>query len=350
MAAPVRIAFFDTKPYDRKSFDAANARYGFDIRYFESRLTPDSAAMAEGADAVCVFVNGDAGQETIHRLHRLGVKLIALRCAGYNNVDLPAAAGKIDVVRVPEYSPYAVAEYTLALLLCLNRKLHRAFCRVRENNFSINGFLGFDLHGKTLGIIGTGKIGRTFAKLMTGFGMKLLAYDPYPNEQAARGLGLEYTDLDTLFRESDIISLHCPLTPENKYIISAQSIAKMKDGVMILNTSRGKLIRTADLIGALKTGKIGAAGLDVYEEETDYFFEDRSDEAVGDDILARLMTFPNVMITSHQAFFTKEAIRSIADTTLNNIRLYFTTGEMPNGICAVCDGRKCPGCPKRRQV
>jgi len=348
MNNPVRIAFFDTKPYDRKSFDEANVRYGFDIRYFESRLTPASAAMAEGADAVCAFVNGNIGRETVDRLHQLGVKLIAMRCAGYNNVDLPAADGKIDVVRVPEYSPYAVAEYTLALLLCLNRKLHRAFCRVRENNFSINGFLGFDLHGKTLGIVGTGKIGRTFAKLMTGFGMRLLAYDLYPNQQAASELGLEYVGLETLYRESDVISLHCPLTPENKFMISGKSIAMMKDGVVLINTSRGKLIRTADLIEGLKSGRIGAAGLDVYEEETDYFFEDLSDSAVDDDTLARLMTFPNVLITSHQAFFTKEAIGNIAGTTLENIKLYFTTGDMPNGICSKCSGGRCPHCKKRQ--
>lgn len=344
----LKIAFFDTKPYDRKSFESLNADFGFEISYHEAKLGPDTVSVADGADAVCAFVNDNLGAETIEGLVKRGIRLIAMRCAGYNNVDLPAASGRIDVVRVPEYSPHAVAEYSLGLLLCLNRSLHRAFCRVRENNFSINGFLGFDLHGKTVGIIGTGKIGRAFAGVLQGFGVRILAYDVYPNAEAAKTLHMEYVDLETLYRESDVISLHCPLTPDNLHMINASSLAMMKHGVMLINTSRGKLIDSSALINALKTGQVGSAGLDVYEEETDYFFEDRSDAAIQDDILARLMTFPNVLITSHQAFFTHEAIRNIAETTLGNIRMYFESGDMPNGICNHCSGGKCPHCRKTK--
>jgi len=341
----IKIAFFDTKPYDRLSFSAVNKAFGFDIAYHEARLMPDTARIAQGADVVCAFVNDDLSAATLNILCENKVKLIALRCAGYNNIDLPAAAGRIKVVRVPEYSPFAVAEYTLSLLLCLNRCLHRAFCRVRENNFSINGFLGFDVHGKTVGIVGTGKIGRTFAGLLQGFGVKILAYDPFPHPEAAK-LNMQYVSLDQLYAESDIISLHCPLTPENKYMINHQSIQRMKDGVMLVNTSRGGLIHTQSLIDALKTGKIGSAGLDVYEEETEYFFEDLSGSAIKDDVLARLLTFPNVLITSHQAFFTREAINNIATTTLQNIKSFWADGSLPNGICEKCSAGKCPSCPK----
>ncbi len=341
----MKIAFFDTKPYDRLAFTTANAapQYGFDIAFYETRLTPDSASMAAGCDCVCAFVNDDLRGETLQRLNAAGVKLVALRCAGYNNVDLPVAQGMMDVVRVPDYSPNAIAEYTLAMILCLNRKLHRAFCRVREGNFSINGFLGFDLHGKTIGVVGTGKIGRTFINLLSGFGVRVLAFDPFPGKPDP---AFEYTDFETLLKESDIISLHCPLTPENVHLFSNEQFAQMKPGAMLINTSRGKLVHTAALIEALKKGHIGAAALDVYEEETDYFFEDRSNDAIGDDVLARLTTFPNVLITSHQAFFTREAIENIARTTLENIRLYFTDGEMPNGICEHCRGGKCAKCKK----
>ncbi len=342
----IRIDFFDTKPYDRKSFEEMNRHYGFNLVFHETRIAPDTASIAAGADAVCVFANGDLGAETVDILAGCGVRLIALRCAGYNNVDLPAACSRMGVVRVPEYSPYAVAEYALSLLLCLNRSLHRAFCRVRENNFSINGLLGFDLHGKTVGIIGTGKIGRTFAGILQGFGVRILAYDLYPDADAAAGLNLEYVELEQLYRESDVISLHCPLTPDNRHMINRTALGLMKHGVMIINTSRGKLIDTAALIEALKSGKAGAAGLDVYEEETDYFFEDCSDCAVQDDVLARLMTFPNVIITSHQAFFTREAITNIARITLENVRIFFESGEMPNGICNHCSGGRCRHCKK----
>lgn len=339
----VKIAFFDTKPYDRLSFDSMKDRYGFEIDYFESRLTPVSAKLAEGHEVVCAFVNDDISAATVEQLIQCGVKLIAMRCAGFNNVDLAAACHRLDVVRVPKYSPYAVAEYTLGLLLCLNRCLHRAFCRIRENNFSINGFLGFDVHGKTVGIIGTGKIGQTFAEVLQGFGVRILAYDPYPNEKTAAEYHMEYVELEQLYRESDIISLHCPLTPENRYLINPESIAMMKRGVIILNTSRGKLVDTQALIDALKTGQVGGAGLDVYEEEADYFFEDRSDKAIADDVLARLMTFPNVLVTSHQAFFTKEAMTNIAEITLDNIRDFSEGKPLKNGICADCKDHPCAG-------
>lgn len=322
----IHVAFFDTKPYDRKFFSEANTqeKFGFSLEFYETRLTRRSVRIAEGADAVCAFVNDDLSAETIQRLAEMRVKLIAMRCAGYNNVALDAARElEIPVMRVPEYSPFAVAEYTLGLLLTLDRQIHRAYNRVRENNFSLNGLLGFDIHGKTVGIIGTGRIGLRFAHLLQGFGVRILAYDLHPNAQAAEELRLEYVPLETLFAESDILSLHCPLTPENRYLINASALARMKDGVVILNTSRGALIQTSDLIEALKSGKVSRAALDVYEEETDYFFEDRSGRAIADDVLARLMTFPSVIVTSHQAFFTREALRNIAETTLENIRSFF---------------------------
>ncbi len=343
----VRVAFFDTKPYDRRFFEEANQKFGFELAFFETRLHPVSAKMAEGFDAVCAFVNDDLGEATIRTLAEGGVKLLAMRCAGYNNVNLFAALGKLPVVRVPGYSPYAVAEYALAMLQTLNRSLHRAYNRVRDNNFSINGFLGFDLRGKTVGIIGTGKIGQVFAELLQGFGVRLLAYDLYPDAGAAEKYHLEYVTLDDLYRESDVISLHCPLTPENLHMINAGSIAKMKTGVFLINTSRGKLIDTAALIAGLKSKKIGGAGLDVYEEESEYFFEDRSDAAISDDVLARLLTFPNVLVTSHQAFFTREAMTNIAGVTLENIRAWQNGEPLENEICSQCGGsRSCPGKPE----
>jgi len=342
----IKVAFFDTKPYDRKSFDAANGKFGFELTYFETRLNPASARMAEGFDAVCAFVNDDIGAKTIEVLAEEKIQMIAMRCAGYNNVDLAAAWGKMVVVRVPGYSPYAVAEYALAMYMTLNRALHRAYNRVRENNFSINGLIGSDLRGKTVGIVGTGRIGQVFAEILQGYGVRILAHDMYPNKEAAERLHIEYVPLDTLYRESDVISLHCPLTKENDHMIDARAIREMKDGVYIINTSRGKLIDTAALIEGLKSGKIGGACLDVYEEEGDYFFEDRSNGPIIDDVLARLLTFPNVLVTSHQAFFTREAVRNIASVTLENIRAYFESNELPNGICDQCDGRKsCPAKP-----
>ena len=343
----VRIAFFDTKPYDRRFFDEANQKFDFELTYFESHLRPASAKLAEGFDVVCAFVNDDICKETIDALVAGNVRLLAMRCAGYNNVNLFAAHGRLPVVRVPGYSPYAVAEYALAMLQTLNRSLHRAYNRVRDNNFSINGFLGFDLRGKTIGIVGTGKIGMVFAEIMQGFGVRRLAYDLYPNVEMAKKYHIEYVTLDELYRQSDVISLHCPLTPENRYMINAESIAKMKHGVFIINTSRGKLIDTAALIEGLKSKKIGGAGLDVYEEESDLFFEDRSDAAIDDDILARLFTFPNVLVTSHQAFFTREAMTNISQVTLENIRAWRDGEKLVNEICSQCDGsRSCPGKPK----
>ena len=341
----IRVAFFDTKPYDRKSFDAANEKFGFELTYFEARLNPASARMAAGYDVVCAFVNDDIGAKTIKVLAEEKVQMIAMRCADYNNVDLAAAYGKLVVVRVPGYSPYAVAEYALAMYMTLNRSLHRAYNRVRENNFSINGLIGSDLRGKTVGIIGTGKIGMVFAEVLQGYGVRILAYDMYPNKAMAEKLHIEYVPLDVLYRESDVISLHCPLTRENVHMINAEAIGEMKQGVYIINTSRGKLIDTAALIEGLKSGKVGGACLDVYEEEGDYFFEDRSDAPIIDDVLARLLTFPNVLVTSHQAFFTREAVWNIANVTLENIRDYFEKDELPNGICEMCDGSK--GCSSK---
>lgn len=336
-----KIAFFDTKPYDENFFDLINQRYQMTIKYFTSHLTMDNVALVKGFDAVCVFVNDQITRDIADRLKQDDVKLIALRSAGYNNVDLKAVYKNIHVVRVPAYSPYAVAEHAVALILTLNRKTHKAYYRTRDNNFNINGLLGFDMAGKTAGIVGTGKIGKCAVNILKGFGMHILAYDLFPDRDFAREKGFEYVDLDPLYRQSDIISLHCPLTPENVHMINKKSIAVMKDGVMIINTGRGKLINTRDLIGGLKSRKIGAAGLDVYEEETEYFFEDFSQEVIDDDVLARLMTFPNVLITSHQGFFTREALTKIAETTLENIRLFLEEDRMPNEICYKCKESEC---------
>lgn len=337
-----RIAFFDTKPYDEKSFDNANKSYGFTIKYFSEKLNPDTAPLVSGYDAVCAFVNDDLCAETLEKLHSQGIKLIAMRCAGYNNVDLKQSFGKIHVVRVPDYSPYAVAEHATALMLALNRKVHRAYYRVRDNNYSINGLLGFDMHGKTAGVIGTGKIGQILIKILRGFGMNVLAYDLFPNEKAAGEMGFTYTGLDELYAKSDIISLHCPLNAETYHLINEDSIKKMKKGVMLINTGRGQLIDTAALVNGLKNGMVGSAGLDVYEEESEYFFEDKSDEIIVDDVLARLNTFNNVLVTSHQAFFTKEALENISATTLKNIALFFEEGSLPNEICYKCGKTPCP--------
>lgn len=344
-----KILFYDAKPYDIEFFEKANQKYGYEFKFFKEKLDRETAVLSKGYNVVCLFVNDDANKEVIEKLKENDVDLIALRCAGYNNVDLNAAyKNKIHVVRVPAYSPYAVAEHTIALMLTLNRKTHKAYLRTRELNFSINGLMGFDMHGKTVGVIGTGQIGKIAIQILKGFGVKILAYDVYPDKNFAEMIGFEYTNLDKIFSESDIITLHCPLTPETKYIINENSIAKMKDGVIIINTSRGKLIDTKALINGLKTGKIGGAGLDVYEEESEYFFEDYSSQILPDDILARLLTFPNVVITSHQAFFTKEALTNIAETTLQNIKDFYDGVPLKNEICYRC-GQSFPTCDKTKK-
>lgn len=321
------IAFFGSKPYDEASFNEKNKDFGFELRFYKGHLNKNNVILTQGVDVVCIFVNDTANAEVIRLMAANGVKLLALRCAGYNNVDLKAAAEcGIAVVRVPAYSPYAVAEYTVALMLSLNRKIHRAAWRTREGNFSLHGLLGFDMHGKTAGIIGTGKIAKKLISILRGFGMNILAYDLYPDYNFARENRVVYTTLDELYHSSDIISLHCPLTEQTKYLINDYSISKMKDGVMIINTGRGQLIHTNALIEGLKNKKIGSAGLDVYEEESQYFYEDRSDKIIDDDTLARLLSFNNVIVTSHQAYFTQEALSNIATTTLQNVK-DFTLGK-----------------------
>lgn len=339
----MKIAFFDTKNYDRRSFDSRLPRAGSEvgIKYFEPKLSKDTLSMAQGFDAVCAFVGDDLSRDVLEGLASFGIKLVVLRCAGYNNVDLKAAFGKIHVLRVPAYSPYAVAEHALALIMTLNRKTHKAYYRTRENNFSIDGLMGSDLHGKTAGIVGTGKIGLIMIGILKGLGMHVLAYDYYPRPELAERVGFRYADLDELYRNSDIVSLHCPLTPETYHIIGKEAIRLMKDGVMIVNTGRGGLIDTAALIEGLKSKKIGSAGLDVYEEEGDYFFKDLSSEGIGDDVLARLLSFPNVLVTSHQAFLTHEALSNIAETTLENIRAFAAGEALPNEICYQCDKKEC---------
>lgn len=332
----IKIAFFDAKPYDRTFFDKANLPHGFQIEYFDAHLNNKTVNLCAGHPIVCLFVNDIADAHMIDKLVAQDVKLIALRSAGFNNVDLNAALGRITIVRVPGYSPYAVAEHAAALMLTLNRKTHKAYFRVRDGNFSINGLLGFDLHGKTAGVIGTGKIGRCFIAILRGFGMKVLAFDNHPDDEYARAAGITYVGLRDIYKDSDIISLHCPLTPETEHLINVDSIAQMKDGVMIINSGRGKLIKTTDLIDGLKSKKIGAAGLDVYEEESEYFFEDFSTSMIDDDTLARLMTFPNVLITSHQGFFTQEAMTNIAATTLQNIDDFVNSRPLKYSVCAKC--------------
>jgi len=339
----MKIAFFDTKEYDKKSFDNINKNFRYSIKYFKERLNLDTVILAKGFEVICAFVNDDIDKNVIEKLYSFGIKLIVLRCAGYNNVDLSSSFRKIHILRVPAYSPYAVAEHTTGLILSLNRKIHKAYYRTKDNNFSINGFLGFDMHGKTVGVIGTGKIAKIFINILNGFGMNVLANDPFPNEEYAKNNNFKYVDLDNLYKNSDIISLHCPLTKDTKYIINKSTIEKMKKNVMIINTSRGPLINTKDLIAALKQHKIGSAGLDVYEEESEYFFENFSEKNIDDDTLARLLTFNNVLITSHQAFFTKEALEKIAETTLQNIDDFFQGNPTPNEICYNCgeDNKNC---------
>lgn len=336
-----RIAFFDSKPYDREFFDGANPRGEFEIRYFPVRLGPDTFALARGADAVCAFVNDDLSAPVLDGLLALDVKLAALRCAGFNNVDLQRAYGSLHVVRVPAYSPHAVAEHAVSLLLALNRKTHKAYNRTRDGNFTLNGLLGFDLHGKTAGIIGTGKIGRIAAEILKGFGMEVLVSDPRADMAWAAKAGVHYADLDSIYATAAVLSLHCPLTPESRHMIGADSIARMKDGVILINTGRGALVDARALIEGLKSGKIGGAGLDVYEEEDKYFFEDFSQSLITDDVLARLLSFPNVLVSAHQAFFTREAMTAIASTTLENVRLFLDKGELPNEICYLCSKGTC---------
>jgi D-lactate dehydrogenase len=329
-----RIAFFDTKPYDKESFEEINKKYNYEIKYFKFHLTPDNIVLAQNYDIIVVFVNDIINAEAMEKLVSYGVKLIALRCSGFNNIDIKAAKDKIKILHVPAYSPNAIAEHSVALMMTLNRKIHRAYFRTRDTNFSLHGLLGFDMNNKNAGVIGTGRIGKVLIKILKGFGMNVYAYDPYPDCDFSNEVGFEYVDLDKLFSQSDIISLNCPLTKETEYIINKNTIEKMKNGVMLINTGRGKLIKTSDLIQALKSGKIGAAGLDVYEEESGYFFEDLSDRVLTDDVLARLLTFNNVIITSHQGFFTAEAMKNIAITTMQNINDFIEGNELVNEVKA----------------
>ncbi|QJP10412.1 2-hydroxyacid dehydrogenase [Pseudomonas multiresinivorans] len=315
----MRIILFSNQTYDRDSFLAANHGHGFELHFQQTQLRLDTVALAMGFEVVCPFVNDDLSRPVLEHLAAGGTKLIALRSAGYNHVDLAAAhALGLAVVRVPAYSPHAVAEHGVGLVLALCRHLHRAYNRTREGDFSLHGLTGFDLHGRTVGVIGSGQIGEVFARIMSGFGCHILAYDPYPN-RAIEALGGRFVELDELLAQSDIISLHCPLNDATKHLINAQSLARMKRGSMLINTGRGALVDTPALIEALKSGQLGYLGLDVYEEEADIFFADRSDQPLQDDVLARLLTFPNVIITAHQAFLTREALAGIAQTTLSNI-------------------------------
>lgn len=326
------ISFYDAKPYDKVCFNKLKSQYGFDIVYYDTKLNDKTVKMAEGSDAVCAFVNDTLNKPVIKALIQMKIPVIAMRCAGYNNVDFETAYGKVHVVRVPAYSPYAVAEFALGMLLTLNRKINHAYNRTREFNFSLNGLTGFDLRGKTFGIVGTGKIGRVFMEVCSGLGVNMVAYDPFPLPDS----GIHYVSFEELCKVSDVISLHCPLTKESHHIINKESIDLMKHGVYIINTSRGALIDTEALVEALKSGKVGAAGLDVYEEESDIFYEDFSNKIVQDDVLARLLTLPNVLITSHQAYLTNEALGNIAETTLENLKAFFAGEPLPNEVCYHC--------------
>ena len=340
----IKVAFFDAKAYDKPSFELYGGEHGIRFKYLEAKLNEDTVDFAKGCEAVCVFVNDTVNAAVIEKLYEYGVRLIALRSAGYNNVDLQAAFGKIHVVHVPAYSPYAVAEHAIALLLTSVRRIHKAYNRTREFNFSLNGLTGFDFHGKTVGVVGTGKIGRIFINICRGFGMNVIAYDLFP----AKDSGIEYVSLDELLERSDIISLHCPLTDETRHMINADAIGKMKKGVVIVNTSRGGLIDAEALLEGIKARKIGAACLDVYEEEADVFFEDRSGHILNDDLLSRLISMPNVIVTSHQAFLTEEALNNIAETTVNNILSCFEKdGACDNELCYRCGNIE--QCKKQRK-
>ena len=327
----MRIAFFSTKPYDKEFFIQANKEYNNELIFFESRLNRLSAKLAAGFPCICTFVNDEMDANILEQISRNGTLLVALRCAGYNNVDLMAAdTWGLTVARVPAYSPESVAEYTMGLLLTLIRHIYRGYYRVRDGNFSLDGLLGYNLHGRTVGIIGTGKIGLAFIRILQGFGMRILAYDVVESDEA-KEFGAEYVPMSELFQKSDFISLHCPLSPITHHVINAESIQQMKPGVVLVNTSRGALINTEDVVEGLKSGKIGALGLDVYEEEADLFYEDLSNQVIQDDLFARLALFPNVIITGHQAFFTREAMTKIAETTLRNIQ-QFEQGEEIDGL------------------
>ena len=338
----MRVAVFDTHSYERHAFDAANDRFGHDLAFFEPRLTQDTARLAAGFPVVCSFVNDRLNAAALAVLRDGGTQLLALRSAGYNHVDLLEAARLgMRVARVPEYSPYAVAEHAMALVLALNRHVHRAYNRVRENNFSLDGLVGFDLHGKVFGIVGTGKIGAVLARIAHGFGCRVLAVDMRPNAELQAAIPIAYVDLPELCRQADIISLHVPLTPATHHLIDAAALARMKRGVMLINTGRGALVDSRALIAALKQGQVGSAGLDVYEEEEQVFFRNLSEQVLQDDVLARLMTFPNVLITSHQAFLTHEALANIAETTLGNVTAFERGESLPNEVSAaevIADG------------
>ena len=328
----IKAIFYDVKEYDKEFFRKYGKDYNIEMKFLKEKLNEETVDLSKGYEVVCAFTNDTINKNVIGVMAENGVKLLAMRCAGFNNVSLKDINERFKVVRVPAYSPYAIAEYTVGMILALNRKIHKAYVRTREGNFSINGFMGFDLYKKTVGIIGAGKIAQILIKILKGFGTKVIAYDPYPNEKVAKELGFEFVDLDTLYKESDIISLNCPLTKETKYIINRESMNKMKDGVMIVNTGRGMLIDSIDLIEALKDKKIGSAALDVYEEEEEYFFEDMSNKVIEDDILGRLLSFHNVLITSHQAYFTEEAVEAITKTTLDNIKDFAEGKELINEV------------------
>jgi len=339
----MKYAFFDTKPYDIPSFEKYGNENEIEFKFFETKLNRDTASLAKGCDGVCVFVNDTVDAEVIDKLYSMGVKAVALRCAGYNNVDVKHSFDKLHIFHVPAYSPYAVAEHAIAMLLTSIRRIHKAYIRTKDFNFSLSGLTGFDLYGKTVGVIGTGRIGRVFIDICKGFGMKVLAYDKFP----ATDSGIEYVDLDTLFAKSDIISLHCPLTEETKHMINASAINKMKKGVVIINTSRGALIDADALLAGIKSRQVGAACLDVYEEESDIFFEDFSGHIMDDDTLARLISMPNVIVTSHQAFLTEEALNNIAETTVKNITEFAEHGYCENELCYRCG--KTESCKNKRQ-
>ncbi len=333
-----KICFFNTKSYDRKYFEKYKDEYSVEIEFFRGKLRQKTAVLASGYDAAIAFVNDEINEETINTLYENGIRVLALRCAGFNNVDLSAAYNKIHILRVPAYSPYAVAEHAMGMLLSLIRKIPRAYNRTREYNFTLNSLVGFDLFGKTVGVIGTGKIGKIFIDICKGFGMHICAYDPYPSDNK----DVEYVSIDELCKRSDIISLHCPLNDSTRYIINKRTIALMKDNVYIVNTSRGALIDSEALLDGLKSEKIGGACLDVYEEETDYFYEDKSDKVIQDDILTSLISMNNVLVTSHQAFLTEEALQNITTTTLQNLRDYFDNKDLKNEVCIKCaNGQEC---------
>ncbi len=338
----MKVAFYDAKDYETPLFRRYGEKYGLTFKFLETKLNADTAALARGCDAVCVFVNDDVNAEVIDRLSAEKIGVLALRCAGYNNVDLRHAFGKLHVVRVPAYSPYAVAEHTMALLLTSVRRIHKAYNRTREFNFSLSGLTGSDLHGKTVGVVGTGKIGKVFLEICRGFGMKTVAFDKFPSLE-----GVEYVTADELFRRSDVISLHCPLTEETYHFIGRETLPSLKKGVILLNTSRGALIDAEALLEGIKSRIVGAACLDVYEEESDLFFRDVSGHILEDDVLARLISMPNVIVTSHQAFLTEEALEEIAKTTAENLAAYFKGEPLENELCYNCGSVE--ECRKKRR-